>query len=101
MAIEGRMPSDQWDLRSLRRAIWQHRVTFPAQIPTFRRQHRRDVQWRAVVLYFVRGWTLQRIAERYGVTHKRVGQMLRGWAAVAMSQGYVTRIPSEEECGLV
>ncbi|MDQ1472074.1 MAG: hypothetical protein QOJ99_3554 [Bryobacterales bacterium] len=95
------MPSDRWDLRSLRAAIWQHRVTFPAQIPTFRRQHRRDVQWRAVVLYFVRGWTLQRIAGRYGVTHKRVGQMVRGWADLAMSQGYVARIPSEEECGLV
>jgi DNA-binding transcriptional regulator LsrR (DeoR family) len=53
------------------------------------------------VLYFVRGWTLQRIAERYGVTQKRVGQMVRGWADLAMSQGYVARIPSEEECGLV
>jgi hypothetical protein len=100
MATAGRMPSEQWDLRSLRAAVWQHRVSFPAQIPTFRRQHRKDVQWRAVILYFVRGWPLQRIAERYGVTHKRIGQMVRGWAVAALDQGYLACIPGEEECRL-
>jgi hypothetical protein len=100
MAIGGTMLSERWNLRSLRDAIRAHRMTFPAQIPSFLRQHKRDVQWRAVVLYFVRGWTLERIAERYGVTHKRIGQMVRQWAAQAMRHGYVARIPTEEECGL-
>jgi hypothetical protein len=94
------MSFERWDLRSLRSAIRQHRVTFPSQIPSFRRQHRPDVQWRAVLLYFVRGWPTHRIAARYGVTHQRVGQMLRAWTSLAISHGYVARIPSEEECGL-
>jgi hypothetical protein len=87
-----------WDIRSIRLAIWNQAVCFPAQVPVFMNLHRGDIQWRIAVLYFVQGWSSIRIAKRYGVTRKRVAQILRQWASHAIARGYLTVIPSLNEC---
>ena len=86
-----------WTLRFLRDQIRLHRISFPSQIPVFPRLHRADIQWRIVVLYFVRGWSSARIGERYGITRERVRQILRQWVARALLQGYMDEIPTEKE----
>jgi hypothetical protein len=53
-----------------------------------------------VLLYFVHGWSSGEIAERYGITRNRVGQLLRQWTARAISRGYLERIPALGECVL-
>jgi hypothetical protein len=87
-----------WDIRSIRAAIWNQAVSFPAQVPVFINLHRADIQWRIAVLYFVQGWSSIRIAKRYGVTSKRVAQILRQWTSHAIARGYVGFIPSLSEC---
>jgi hypothetical protein len=87
-----------WDIRSIRAAIWNQAVSFPAQVPVFMRLHRTDIQWRIAVLYFVQGWSSVKIAKRYGVTSKRVAQILRQWTSHAIARGYVGFIPSLSEC---
>lgn len=86
------------DIRDLRAAIWNQAVCFPAQVPIFMNLHRADIQWRIAVLYFVRGWSSMKIAKRYGVTTKRVAQMLRQWTSRAIDRGYLSLIPSLSEC---
>ena len=88
----------EWDIRLVRTAIRAHRLSFPAQVPVFTRLHRPDIQWRVVLLYFIHGWPRSKIAERYGITSKRVGQIVRQWTLSAMSLGYVDWIPSIGEC---
>src|ERR1700685_1472747 len=87
-----------WSVRFIREAIRDHRFSFPSQVPVFTHLHRADIQWRIVLLYFIRGWPCGRIAARYGMTRERVGQLLRQWTSRALVSGYVARIPSEEEC---
>jgi len=86
------------DIRAIRAAIWNQAVCFPAQVPVFMNLHRADIQWRIAVLYFVRGWSSIRIAKRYGVTSKRIGQIIRQWTSVAIDRGYLGLIPSLSEC---
>jgi hypothetical protein len=86
------------DIRAIRAAIWSQGVCFPAQAPVFLNLQRADIQWRIAVLYFVQRWSSGKIAERYGVTRKRVAQILRQWTARAMARGYLDRIPSLSEC---
>jgi len=68
-------------------------VSFPAQAPVFTRRSRADIQWRVALLYFVRGWSLQAIAARYGLTHERVGQIARDWRTASIAAGYIQVIP--------
>ncbi len=82
-------------LARLRQAIRNREVSFPAQVPSFARQHSANIQWRVVILYFVRGWTCEQLAARYGVTPGRIRQLLRGWVECAAALGYVQKIPAE------
>ena len=91
----------QWSVRSIRIAIHNQRFSFPSQVPVFLHLHRPDIQWRVVILYFVRGWPRSRIGQRYGLTAKRVGQLLRQWTRRAMDLGYLDRIPPGNESGLL
>lgn len=86
-----------WSLSFIRDQIRSCRLSFPAQVPVFTRLHRPDIQWRIVVLYFVRGWSSTRIAVRYGITRERVRQILRQWTARARTNGYIDVVPSEKE----
>ncbi len=88
------------DIRVLRAAIRGQRFSFPSQVPVFAHLHRIDIQWRIVVLYFVQCWSSGKIAERYGITRKRVVQILRQWTSRAIARGYVGRIPPLSECAL-
>jgi hypothetical protein len=87
-----------WDIRAIRVAICNQGICFPAQVPVFMSLHRADIQWRIAVLYFVQGWSSVRIAARYGVTSKRVAQILRQWASRAIARGYLGLIPPLAEC---
>jgi hypothetical protein len=87
-----------WNIRVIRSAIRNQRLSFPSQVPVFKHLHRADIQWRIVLLYFVQGWPSEKIAKRYGLTRNRVGQILRQWTLRAIRRGYVERIPSLSEC---
>ena len=85
-------------LDALRQAIRANRVSFPAQVPIFACQHRAEIQWRLVALYFVHGWPVTRIARRYKVTTRRIQQLLRQWVSRARTLGYLQEIPTEKTC---
>jgi Sigma-70, region 4 len=95
--IERTSESPSWSLSFIRGEIRNRRMSFPAQTPVFTRLHRPDIQWRIVVLYFVRGWSSGSIAMRYGVTRERVRQILRHWFARAREHGYIDVTPAEGE----
>ena len=84
-----------WSVREVRAGIRAHKMSFPAQIPVFRGLQRVDIQWRMVLLYFVRGWKPAAIGKRYGMNRKRVLQLLRQWTERAIFLGYVMKIPPE------
>ena len=88
--------TSRWSIRIVRTAIRKHRLSFPAQVPVFLNLYRPEIQWRIAVLYFVRGWSRFKIAERYGITTRRVGQLARQWTSMAMELGYVDQIPPAE-----
>lgn len=89
----GAIPSER--LARLRQAIQNRQVSFPAQVPSFHREYNEEVQWRVAALYFVRGWSCDRLAARYGVTTSRVRQLLRRWVECAAALGYLQEIPPE------
>jgi two-component system, OmpR family, KDP operon response regulator KdpE len=77
----------------LREAIRANRVSFPSQVPTFKRHDRPDLHRKLVQLYFVLGWTCESIAERYGLVHQRIRQILTTWKRRAVQAGYIQYIP--------
>jgi hypothetical protein len=87
---------------ALRRAIRRNIVSFPAQIPVFLKQRPEGLQWRAVLLFFVRGWSSPRVAERFDVPAHQIWQILEDWSVKALALGYVQVIDQEafEECCL-
>jgi hypothetical protein len=80
-------------LDRLRKAIRENRVSFPAQVPTFCRQKRPDIQWRLVHLFFVQQWSCSRLAPRYGLCPGYIRLIIRGWLRRAAMLGYVQEIP--------
>jgi hypothetical protein len=79
----------------LRRAIRMNIVSFPSQIPSFPKGSQADMQWRMVLLFFVRGWGVAKIAARFQVPNHRVWTLLNGWSVRAMAQGHVQVIDPE------
>jgi hypothetical protein len=75
--------------RALQIAVRRNLVCFPSQVPVFGKKPRRDVQWRLAVLYFIRGWSTREIAERYGLTRERCGQIITDWRIRAVNMGYI------------
>src|ERR1035437_3424562 len=73
----------------LRRAIRGNIVSVPSQIPSFPKGSQADMQWRMVLLFFVRGWSVAKIATRFQVPKHRVWTLLNGWSVRAMAQGHV------------
>jgi len=80
----------------LRRAVRMNIVSFPAQVPVLLKQPPADMQWRIVVLYFVRGWSQRAIAARFGVPVHRIARALSEWSARAVAFRYVQVIDHEE-----
>ena len=79
----------------LRRAIRENIVSFPSQIPSFPKGSQADMQWRMVLLFFVRGWSVAKVAARFQVPNHRVWTLLNGWSVRAMAQGHVQVIDPE------
>jgi hypothetical protein len=79
----------------LRRAVRESVVSFPAQIPVLLKQPQADMQWRVVLLYFVRGWSSARIAARFHVPKHRIRKSLNQWSVRALALGYVQVIDHE------
>jgi hypothetical protein len=89
------------DLRQLRRAIHRNRVSFPSQVPTFGKHDRPDLQRKLVQLFFVCGWSCNRIAQRYDLIPKRVQQILNTWRIRAVQTGYIQAIPPLDKSRMV
>jgi hypothetical protein len=79
----------------LRRAVRGNIVSFPSQIPIFLKRPPAEMQWRMVVLFFVRGWSAANIAERFHVPNHRVWHLLNSWSVRAMALGHVQVIDAE------
>jgi hypothetical protein len=84
----------------LRRAIRRNLVSFPSQIPVLLKQPPADMQWRSVLLYFVRGWSQTAIAGRFGVPVHRISRTLSEWSIRALAFGHIQVIDPEECCRL-
>lgn len=80
----------------LRTAITRNLVTFPAQIRPFMKRTMGDLQERIVQLYFVRGWSVRSICDRYGMSKAMVHKLLAEWRIRAVESGYIQEI--EPDC---
>jgi hypothetical protein len=80
----------------LRQAVQENLVSFPSQVPAFGKQFRPAFQQNIVLLYFVRGWTNDQIATRYGLGQQRVVQILKAWRVRATKEGYIQPIESAQ-----
>jgi hypothetical protein len=76
----------------LRTAITRNLVTFPAQIQPFMKRTAGDLPERIVQLYFVRGWSVRNICERYGMSKAMVHKVLAEWRIRAVESGYIQEI---------
>jgi hypothetical protein len=82
----------------LRAAVRNNLVTFPSQTAWFRGGADGDVNWRIVQLYFVSGWPIQRICQRYQLAKSTVYCVLNKWRRRAIAAGLVQQIqPSSPE----
>lgn len=81
--------------RTLQTLVRGNFVCFPAQAPVFGQKSRRDLQWRLAVLYFVRGWSTRTVADRYGLTRERCGQIIADWRIRAVALGYIQDVTPE------
>lgn len=81
--------------RTLQFLVRSNLVCFPAQAPVFGQKSRRDLQWRLAVLYFIRGWSTRSIADRYGLTRERCGQIIADWRIRAVALGYIQDVAPE------
>jgi len=76
----------------LRAAITRNLVSFPAQIRPFMRRSSGDLQERIVQLYFVRGWSVRSICDRYGLSKAMAHKLLGEWRVRAVESGYIQEI---------
>src|ERR1700685_1606367 len=81
-------------LTQLRSEISSNRISFPAQVPTFSKHDRPDLQRKTVQLYFLMGWSCCRIAKRHGILRQRIQQILSTWKRGAIETGYMQEIHS-------
>lgn len=78
--------------RVVRHGIRKNLVTFPSEVPVFKKTTRPDLQAKFAVLYFIRGWSASQIGERYGLGRQRATQILTKWRLRAVRQGYIQLI---------
>jgi transposase-like protein len=76
----------------LRTAITRNMVSFPAQVRPFMRRGSGDVHERIVQLYFVRGWSVRSICERYGLSKAMAHKLLAEWRIRAVESGHIQEI---------
>jgi hypothetical protein len=83
-------------LDQLQEAIRSNEVTFPAQVPVFIKHAAGKQQCHIVLLYFVLGWSCDKIAKRYSVTRQHIWQIVSEWRRHAVALGYLQVIPPPE-----
>jgi transposase-like protein len=76
----------------LRTAITRNLVSFPAQIRSFMKRSSGDLQERIVQLYFVRGWSVRSICDRYGLSKAMAHKLLAEWRIRAVESGFIQEI---------
>jgi hypothetical protein len=76
----------------LRAAIRNNSVTFPSQTVYCRNVVDGDMRWRIVQLYFVCGWPIRRICDRYRLTRQSIHNILTQWRHRAVAAGFVQEI---------
>lgn len=77
----------------LRAAIRRNAVTFPSQMVRLGSSTEgNDEQERIVQLYFVHGWSIGNICQRYGLGKKAVDNILTRWRHKAVAAGFVQEI---------
>ena len=86
---------------ALRVAIQRNLVSFPSQIPTLMKRPNGDSQERMAQLYFVLGWTVRSLCERYRLSKAMVQKVLSEWRVRAVAAGYIQDIHPEALDALV
>jgi hypothetical protein len=79
---------------ALRTAIRRNLVSFPSQIPAFAKDG--EEQKRVVQLYFVSGWEIGAICDRYKLSKWTVRTILSDWKVRAVAAGLIQTIDPEE-----
>jgi hypothetical protein len=87
---------NQLRLDQLQDAIRANQVSFPSQIPAFVNHGAGTRQCHVVLLYFVRGWSCEKIARRYDCTRQHIWQLVSEWRRRAVALGYLQVIPPVE-----
>jgi hypothetical protein len=80
---------------ALRRALRSNIVSFPSRIPVVLKHPGADIQWRMVLLFFVRGWSSAAIAARFDVPKHRILKSLNEWSYRALALGHIQIIDPE------
>ena len=80
----------------LRTAITRNLVSFPSQIRSFTNRRVADLQVRIVQLYFVRGWSVRRIRNRYNISNDIVNKLLAQWRTRAIECGFIQEIEPDD-----
>ena len=81
----------------LRAAIRGNAVTFPSQVMWLGRREESDIGRRIIQLYFVGGWPVHRISDRYLLSKTGVHRILREWRRRAIALGFLQEIQSDRE----
>ncbi len=76
----------------LRAAIRSNVVTFPSQMVRLPGRGDADQTERIVQLYFIRGWPVWRICDRYRISKIRVQATLTSWRRRAVAAGFIQEI---------
>src|SRR5580658_5011922 len=90
------MNLNQLRLDQLQEAIRANQVSFPSQVPVFIKHAEGKLQCHVVLLYFVRSWSCEKIAKRYGFTRQHIWQIVSEWRRHAVALGYLQVIPPPE-----
>ena len=85
----------------LRTAIARNLVSFPSQIRPFTNRGVADLQVRIVQLYFVRGWSVRRIRDRYNLSNDVVNKLLAQWRTRAIECGYIQEIEPDDLAAII
>jgi hypothetical protein len=83
---------DEAGNRMVRAGVRNNLITFPSEVPVFKKTTRPDLQAKFAVLYFIRGWSTTQIGLRYGLGRQRVAQIITRWRVRAVRQGYIQLI---------
>jgi hypothetical protein len=83
-------------LDQIQEGIRTNWISFPSQVPVFIKHAHGRRQCHVVLLYFVRGWSCDKIAKRYGFTRQHIYLIVSEWRRHAVALGYLQVIPPAE-----